>query len=222
MTNIYVITNLITGTQYVGKTIKTLEQRFYSHCQDSSKVCIAAAIRKYGKENFTISLLQEVRDSEWKYWEEYYIRVLKTHWTDGGYNLSRGGDWNPMDDPEVRRRHAEACASESHRAKQRIASLGYKHTLEAKKKMSEIQKIVQNLPEVKHKVRMNQPTRQPVIMLDKDENVIETFDTLVQACEYHNKNVGYTSAIKQVADKYNKNGKRAKFLGYYWSLVEKV
>jgi predicted GIY-YIG superfamily endonuclease len=33
MTNIYVITNILSGKQYVGKTIKSVEQRFYEHCK---------------------------------------------------------------------------------------------------------------------------------------------------------------------------------------------
>ena len=61
---IYVITNKINGKQYVGKTINTIEERFKQHLRDSNKVTLEQrplykAIKKYGKENFSVSLLEE-------------------------------------------------------------------------------------------------------------------------------------------------------------------
>lgn len=36
MTSIYLIENKITGQCYVGKTMHSIEHRFYQHCHDSN------------------------------------------------------------------------------------------------------------------------------------------------------------------------------------------
>ena len=64
MSFIYVITNKINNKQYVGKTLNTIEKRFKQHLRDSNKITLEQrplyrAIKKYGKENFNISLLEE-------------------------------------------------------------------------------------------------------------------------------------------------------------------
>lgn len=218
MTTIYLITNKINGKKYVGKTLYSLKKRFDEHCigYKDNHMYIDSAIHKYGKENFTIDVLTTCDDSEWKYWENFYINQCNSHWSEGGYNLSWGGDHNPMEDEEVKRRHAVACASPEHREKLMKASTGKKHTLESRAKMSKIQKEVYKNPELRRKVKLNQPKRIPVDMLDADDNLVMHFDTLMDACRYFGKSCAYSSSIKNMIDKYNKNGKRSRFLGYYW------
>lgn len=218
MTNIYVITNILSGKQYVGKTIKSVEQRFYEHCKLGSpkNMYIDAAIQKYGSENFRVDKLFECSDDTWKYWEAHFIELLRTHYSQGGYNLSKGGDNNPMDDPLVRKHHKLACSSEEHKEKLRKASTGRRHSESSRIKMGQIQRVVQNDPDVKRKVRNNQPTVIPVIMLDENDNPIRSFDSLSLVCQYFNKDVGNTSSLSKVIDKYNKNGKRSKFWGHAW------
>lgn len=220
MTNIYLITNKLDGKKYVGKTVHSIEYRFKQHCQDSNNTYINQAIKVHGAENFEVSLLLQCNDSEWQYWESHFIQILHTHHTEGGYNLSKGGDHNPMDDPEVRRRHAAACASDVHRIKQRIAATGRHHTEKSRLKMSEIQKALYADPELRRKVKLRQPTRIAVNMLDEFDNIIQTFESLSDVCKHFNKDVGNTSALKSVIDKYNKNGKRAKFWGHAWARVD--
>lgn len=219
MTNIYIITNLLDGKQYVGKTIKPIEERFKEHCfcASNNHTYIDNAIKKYGKENFRCDLIMSVEDCNWKYWEAYCIEHYHTHWSEGGYNLSRGGDHNPMEDPECRRRHKLAVNNPDRLQIIREKATGRKHSLASRQKMSRIQRQIYSDPQLVHKVKMSQPTRFPVDMLDDNENVIKHFDSLGDACRYFNKNTGYTSSIRACVDKYNKNGKRAKFLGYYWT-----
>ena len=221
MTNIYLITNKLNGQKYVGKTIHTIQHRFSEHCvcTADNHTYIDNAIKAHGKENFQVELLKECDDSEWQYWEHYYIKQMHSHWTEGGYNLSWGGDHNPMEDEEVKRRHAAACASESHREKQRKASSGKKHTLEARKRMCQIQKEVYSNPELRRKVKLAQPTVISVYMLDDNDNILKRFDSLMDACRYFNKDCSYSSAIKGVLNKRNKNGKRSKMCGYAWVRV---
>ena len=55
---IYKITNKENGKMYIGQTINSIEDRWHRHCNDAMNNILdthfARAIRKYGKENFTI------------------------------------------------------------------------------------------------------------------------------------------------------------------------
>lgn len=93
---IYKITNRINGKIYVGQTVKTLEERFQKHCWGTTNkdkyhlnMAIKKAIRKYGKENFTIELIEEVEtdrlDEREVYWISFYDSYNK------GYNCTLGG-----------------------------------------------------------------------------------------------------------------------------------
>lgn len=96
---IYVYTNKINGHQYVGQT-NNLQKRFNGHKSDSYNqnshsynYPLHNAIRKYGIENFTFeviesNLTQEEADEKEKYW----IKEKKSHVSQGGYNITFGGD----------------------------------------------------------------------------------------------------------------------------------
>ena len=66
---IYKITNDINNKIYIGKTLHTtIEERFKEHCADSTRRRIEqrplyAAMRKYGIEQFEISIIEECDDS---------------------------------------------------------------------------------------------------------------------------------------------------------------
>jgi len=88
---IYKITNKNDGKFYIGQTTKSLEQRFSSHCKICSKCTkLSRAIQKYGKENFTIEIIEICNDMEsLNKREEYWIK--KTKAIENGYNLMTGG-----------------------------------------------------------------------------------------------------------------------------------
>lgn len=91
---IYKITNNVNGKIYIGQTIQTVKERFYQHCATKCSdsvlnMAIHRAIKKYGKSNFTIEVIEEVdkdslNDRE-KFWIEYYNSY------NNGYNSTRGG-----------------------------------------------------------------------------------------------------------------------------------
>lgn len=91
---IYKITNNVNGKVYIGQTIQTVKERFYQHCATKCSdsvlnMAIHKAIKKYGKSNFTIEVIEEVdkdslNDRE-KFWIEYYNSY------NNGYNSTRGG-----------------------------------------------------------------------------------------------------------------------------------
>jgi group I intron endonuclease len=60
--HVYKITNNVNGKFYVGKTVKTVQNRFCNHCYDAIKrnstTYLHRAIRKYGKENFIVEKIE--------------------------------------------------------------------------------------------------------------------------------------------------------------------
>ena len=86
---IYKITNIQNNKVYIGQTIRPIEQRFKRHLSDALNNILdthfARAIRKYGKENFTIEEIdtaqtQEELNQKEQYWIRYYNSVKE------GYN----------------------------------------------------------------------------------------------------------------------------------------
>lgn len=110
---VYNISNKINGKKYVGITTKSLEERMYLHISQAGKnskknMLIAKAILKYGKDNFSISLLEECDSKEEMLErEKFWISDLDTY--KSGYNMTLGGE----------------------------GLFGFKHSEETKSKMSE-------------------------------------------------------------------------------------
>lgn len=86
---VYKITNKINGKSYVGITTQGIKERFKQHCQ--AKSCVGNAIRKYGKENFEISLIDVANGhKELMEKEIYWIDYCNTFGS--GYNMTVGGE----------------------------------------------------------------------------------------------------------------------------------
>lgn len=83
---IYKIENLINHKVYIGQSIH-IERRWQEHCQASSNSLIAQAIQKYGKENFSFQILEEVNDiALLNNLESKYIQQFNSL-TPNGYNI---------------------------------------------------------------------------------------------------------------------------------------
>lgn len=94
MAYIYAITNSVNGKQYVGQTSLSLEERWKWHLFDLKKDSEAHrplynAMRKYGVESFTMSVLEECPKSNLDDREIFWINYFATDST--GYNLTKGG-----------------------------------------------------------------------------------------------------------------------------------
>lgn len=102
---IYKITNLLNNKIYIGKVYnKTIYDRFNRHCKEASpnhKQYIDRAINKYGKENFSVELVEELSNSELTHSELvkllnereiYWIKYFNSTNLSIGYNLTNGGD----------------------------------------------------------------------------------------------------------------------------------
>lgn len=102
---IYKYTNKINGKHYIGQT-NNLQKRFNGHKSESYNQKASgynspfhSAIRKYGIDNFSFDVLEEIADGESQNFinerEKYFISYYKSLTTENGYNLTIGGDGCP-------------------------------------------------------------------------------------------------------------------------------
>lgn len=127
---IYLITNVVNSKKYVGQTIKSVEKRLKEHFKaafvENRSAIICSAIRKYGKDNFSIVCIQDNvaindLDGAEQYWIKYYDTFGKF-----GYNATTGGN--------------QCRISDETKLKISKALTGKKHTDEHNRHVSEAQK----------------------------------------------------------------------------------
>lgn len=99
----YIIKNTINSKVYIGVTHKNIEKRLKEHFAASSiknkknKQAIHKAISKYGKDKFSIYLLNSYKNAEFAFSaEKNYIKQFKSTNNKYGYNQSLGGDCGPI------------------------------------------------------------------------------------------------------------------------------
>lgn len=117
MIAVYRIMCLANNKNYIGITAD-LAHRLVVHFNEKSNrrrsTLLARAIRKYGKDNFQVFVLEEVKTWE-EAWakERYYIQLYDTYKVNG-YNMTLGGEGQPglVHSEKTRRQMAE-----SHRGK---------------------------------------------------------------------------------------------------------
>ena len=92
---LYKITNIVNGKSYIGQSIDP-NRRFISHISraktNSDNSPIHAAINKYGKENFTLEILEWTEDYNNR--EKELIKQYNTK-SPNGYNIADGGEEPP-------------------------------------------------------------------------------------------------------------------------------
>lgn len=92
---LYVITNKVNGKQYIGKTYKTIEERFAIHIQDSKRKQhqgrkLYRAMNEFGVDNFYVQAIGQYEEKELERKEVEYIYYYDTY--RNGYNETLGGD----------------------------------------------------------------------------------------------------------------------------------
>lgn len=90
---IYKVTNKINGMVYIGQTNRSIWKRWEEHCKPALKTrsYLSAAIQKYGKDNFSVEILNDA-------WSQIQLNKLEKHYiqlhgamSPNGYNLRGGG-----------------------------------------------------------------------------------------------------------------------------------
>lgn len=143
---IYKITNIITNKVYIGRTTRSIEQRFREHCTAAAKGYrqhLYQSMRQYGVENFKVeqidqaSSIEELSQKE-AYWTEYY----QSYYT--GYNMTFAGESDPMECDKARQSHALRMRDPEVRDRISVSMKLYKQnhpvSQETRKKLSEAAK----------------------------------------------------------------------------------
>lgn len=152
---VYLIENKISGKRYVGQTTGTLHARWVAHRRAESKGPLARAIKSYGADKFSVSVLSEaVSIDELNVLERFWINKLGTL-SPAGYNLREGG-YNGKHSMETRSRLAALHRDPEFRDKHRS---GIRRYLAAPDNMTRLRAQCAAMREKKAGVKM--PPRQP-------------------------------------------------------------
>lgn len=210
MAFIYKIVNNVNNKLYIGKTYKTIEQRYKQHCRDSKNKNyynrpLYRAMNKYGIENFSVELVEETDTPEERerYWIEYYNSYKN------GYNATLGGDGKPyIDRKEVVRLY------HLFQNQRRVAE--YMHidektvrTILRDQKVSILSSSTINKNNLSKKVAQ----------LDLEDNLLNVFDSAIDAARALGKitatSNGASSHITDVC-----RGKRKTAYHYKWKFLD--
>ena len=186
---IYKITNRITEQIYVGKTTRTLNERWSGHKAKHrhSKQYVHASMKTYGIDNFDITILEEcdnlIIDERERYWIEYLDSMAPKN-----FNMTSGGDGGDTSDFIDYSSFSEKFSGENNPMYGKTSAMkGRTHTDKTKELQgSARQKYWDNLSEDKRKERAQsisgdknpmygkQPTNNPGIKIEYDGIVYDS------------------------------------------------
>jgi group I intron endonuclease len=134
---IYLITNTITGKQYVGQTTQLdVNKRWGQHKNGKGVgICLLNAYNKYGFDKFMFKLICICFDDDCNDYEEEYIKKFNTL-APNGYNLREGG-MNSKQHPDTIKKRNETRNKTLNDRKLQGLPLLPPATNEQKKKQSE-------------------------------------------------------------------------------------
>ena len=174
---VYKITNLINNKIYIGITNQGAGVRFQKHLSDAlhgSPFPIHNALRKYGRQNFSLEIIEFCKNSEeLKEREKYWISFYNANDRSIGYNMTEGGDGT-----------FGRTLSEETKEKIRQKAIGRKASEETKKKMSELRKgykITDNVRNVFNKCNANRSKK--VLQFDLDGNFLNEYASISEAAK---------------------------------------
>lgn len=107
MTTIYKITSP-SGKKYVGQTRDVIKRKYvYKHNKCVKQKMLYASLLKYGFDNHTFEVLEEVEDHLGDDAEIKWIEAEQSYYLNGGMNLTLGGI-RLTHTPEIRQKLSEA------------------------------------------------------------------------------------------------------------------
>ena len=207
---IYCIINNINQKKYVGKTLRTIEERFKEHCKDYQKILfekrpLYSAMNKYGIENFSIYLLEEVDIQDLSNREIYWINQMDTY--HNGYNATLGGDGKILYDYSL--------FVEEYKNGMLIKEIAEKygcdtHPIETALKLQNIDGKLNALNKQRHKVAQ----------YSLDNEYIQSFDSIRDAARFLISR-GHNGKITSIATNIGRvvKGTRYSCEGYIWKQI---
>ena len=159
---------------YIGKTKDSLNKRVYSH------------IKKYGI-NTQIEELDLVPNNNWKYWESWWIELIKT-WGFEILNQNQGGGGVKYHTTSTRNKMSNTWKSKSKieldtiNEKRRQSNKGLSKPGTGRKLFTPEQKIALGNRDYYKSEEFLSKCRKPVLMLDKATNqIIKEFSSISEA-----------------------------------------
>lgn len=159
---IYKHKNTINKKVYIGQTNRTMEKRWCGHCKatlSNVSTCIFQnALRKYGFECWEHEILEDniYSKQEANIAEIFWIDFYQSNNKEFGYNMTPGGEYSPMLNPELAKKNGDARHGRKHspEARKRIsdATTGRHLSEEHKDKISKIHKGKTTSEETKKKM----------------------------------------------------------------------
>ena len=207
MAYIYKITNNINQKVYIGQTIMAPMQRWQKHKSDArlnKPYPLYKAMNKYGINNFSFEVLEEVDIEQLDEKERYYINLYNSYINfenSNGYNATLGGSdgnhyFNPCVDEIVKyAQHMTINQMANHFEVAYTTMKNYlsNHNIQAQKSSTSAKSIAQ-------------------IDINTGE-IIQIFPSIASAARFFNKNPN-NSGIKDVL-----KGKNKTAYGYKWKYL---
>lgn len=173
MPYIYKIKNKLNNKLYIGKTLKTVPERWKEHCNDYKKDrCsnrpLYRAMKKHGIENFEIEIVEECDESVLSERECYWIEFFGSF--KQGYNATIGGDGKQYVDYDV--------VLSTYR--------NLKNQLETAKALGISQDTVKKILDIRKEdiVPTSEINQKAVEMFDFNGKFIKSFSSITDASQY--------------------------------------
>lgn len=173
---IYKITNKTNNKSYIGKTLQTPEKRFKQHIADSKRErCknrpLYRAMNKYGIENFMLEIIEECSNNVISDREVYWIDYYDTY--KNGYNATKGGDGSAyINEQEVIKYY------DNYKICSKVAEILHINVGTVTRILRNNNINILSSQEILIKRANN------VLMLDKNNNVINEFESVYRAAQY--------------------------------------
>lgn len=204
---IYKIENKLNNKVYIGKTVRSVSERFTEHlkCRGKGQQPLYRAMNKYGKENFEVTELTACHMDELDDMERFYIELYDSY--NKGYNATLGGDGRPRTDYDEL---AEKFINSDMPMVAYAKANGVKETTirRALKYTGRHEEYISRHPEFNpiH-------AQKGVVMIDKDTlEELMSFESISSATKYLGvKNNGHIAAVL--------SGKRGVAYGHKWRLA---
>jgi len=213
---IYKAENLITKKSYIGKTIRTLNERKLEHINRMPyrKSYFHNALKKYGLNAFKWQVIEKGRNElELNTLEQYYIQYYKTKYPNG-YNLTNGGEGvigyimtkqhkGNLSKSKMGKKNPQFGKSPSVKTREKM-SLALKGRSKNKGKIPWNKGIKMNSPTPEALERKRRATCKQFIFVSPSGIKIKWKMGLNQFCEKYN--ISYMSMVHYLAGRIQKTG----------------
>lgn len=155
MYKLYQITNTFNEKSYIGITKLSINERWNVHVSNSRnpKYPLHHAIAKYGSDSFIITLLEKNQNRKViSDLEEFTIQQLKTHITQQGYNVAKGGYGGDLG-PEANKKRSETIQNFSLEKRQELTKKQKERQI-GKTKYNDAGRLAQSLKVIGNKSRL--------------------------------------------------------------------